>query len=175
MMGPKRTGFIYVRQGLVDALRPQTVGGGSSVRYDAAKGEFVLQADGRSASSPGRRTTRCSTPWAPPSTSWRRSAIDLHLPAAAARWPRRFYRGLAGDPRRRAPLARGGGLPDAAMIGFRMKTRTSAEIMAHLAKDKIRARPVGEGGLGSIRISFYLNNRDEDVTAILDSLSSSAG
>jgi len=42
--------------------------------------------------------------------------------------------------------------------------------MEHLAKDKIRARPVSEGGLNSIRVSFYLNNRDEDVTAILDSL-----
>ena len=47
--------------------------------------------------------------------------------------------------------------------------------MEHLAKDKIKARPVGEGGLNSIRISFYLNNRDEDVTAALDSLKKLAG
>ncbi|HSA97360.1 MAG TPA: aminotransferase class V-fold PLP-dependent enzyme, partial [Acidobacteriota bacterium] len=43
VMGPKRTGFIYARQGMVETLRPQTVGGGSSVRYDAAKGELVLK------------------------------------------------------------------------------------------------------------------------------------
>ena len=26
MMGPKRTGFLYVRQGLLDTLRPMTAG-----------------------------------------------------------------------------------------------------------------------------------------------------
>jgi len=51
-----------------------------------------------------------------------------------------------------------------------MKTHTYTEIMEHLAKDRIKAGPVGEGGLNSIRVSFYLNNRDEDVSAILDSL-----
>ncbi|MGZ8858432.1 MAG: hypothetical protein ACXW2R_10000, partial [Candidatus Aminicenantales bacterium] len=56
------------------------------------------------------------------------------------------------------------------MIGFRMKNRTPTEIMEHLAKDRIKARPVSEGGLNSIRVSFYLNNRDTDVTAVLDSL-----
>jgi selenocysteine lyase/cysteine desulfurase len=56
------------------------------------------------------------------------------------------------------------------MIGFRMKTHPMNEIMEQLAKDKIKARPVSEGGLGSIRVSFYLNNKDDDVTAILDSL-----
>ena len=61
------------------------------------------------------------------------------------------------------------------MIGFRMKARTYAEIMDHLAKDRIKARPVTEGGLDSIRVSFHLSNRDEDVTAILDSLKKLAG
>ena len=56
------------------------------------------------------------------------------------------------------------------MIGFRMKTHTHTQIMEHLAKDRIKARPVSEGGLNSIRVSFYLNNKDEDVTAILGSL-----
>jgi hypothetical protein len=32
------------------------------------------------------------------------------------------------------------------------------------------ARPVGEGGLNSARVSFYLNNKDEDATAHLESL-----
>jgi selenocysteine lyase/cysteine desulfurase len=56
------------------------------------------------------------------------------------------------------------------MIGFRMKTHTNTQIMEQLAKDKIKARPVSEGGLNSVRVSFYLNNTDDDVTAILDSL-----
>ena len=167
MMGPKRTGFIYVRQGLVDALRPQTVGGGSSVRYDAAKGEFVLKPTAERFES-GTQNDALFYALG--------TALDLVETIGVDRIARRcrpmaerFYRGLAEIPgvERLSPEEEA---YRTLMIGFRMKSRTSAEIMAHLAKDKIRARPVSEGGLGSIRVSFYLNNRDEDVTAILDSL-----
>ena len=61
------------------------------------------------------------------------------------------------------------------MIGFRMKTQTYTAINEHLAKDKIRVRPVAEGGLNSIRVSFHINNHDGDVTAILDSLKKLVG
>ena len=56
------------------------------------------------------------------------------------------------------------------MIGFRMKAHTFTEINEYLAKDKIRVRPVAEGGLNSIIVSFHINNHEGDVTAILDSL-----
>jgi selenocysteine lyase/cysteine desulfurase len=172
MMGPKRTGFIYVRQGLVDALRPQTVGGGSSVRYDAAKGEFVLKPTAERFES-GTQNDALFYALG--------TALDLVETIGVDRIARRcrpmaerFYRGLAEIPgvERLSPEEEA---YRTLMIGFRMKSRTSAEIMAHLAKDRIRARPVGEGGLGSIRVSFYLNNRDEDVTAILDSIKRLAG
>ena len=172
MMGPKRTGFIYVRQGLVDALRPQTVGGGSSVRYDAAKGEFVLKPTAERFES-GTQNDALFYALG--------TALDLVETIGVDRIARRcrpmaerFYRGLGEIPgvERLSPEEEA---YRTLMIGFRMKARTSAEIMSHLAKDRIRARPVGEGGLGSIRVSFYLNNRDEDVTAILDSLKKLAG
>jgi selenocysteine lyase/cysteine desulfurase len=172
MMGPKRTGFIYVRPGLVDALRPQTVGGGSSVRYDAAKGEFVLKPTAERFES-GTQNDALFYALG--------TALDLVETIGVDRIARRcrpmaerFYRGLGGIPgvERLSPEEEA---YRTLMIGFRMKARTSAEIMSHLAKDRIRARPVAEGGLGSIRVSFYLNNRDEDVTAILDSLKKLAG
>jgi len=172
MMGPKRTGFIYVRPGLVDALRPQTVGGGSSVRYDAAKGEFVLKPTAERFES-GTQNDALFYALG--------TALDLVETIGVERIARRcrpmaerFYRGLGEIPgvERLSPEEEA---YRTLMIGFRMKARTSAEIMSHLAKDRIRARPVGEGGLGSIRVSFYLNNRDEDVTAILDSLKKLAG
>ena len=172
MMGPKRTGFIYVRQGLVDALRPQTVGGGSSVRYDAAKGEFVLKPTAERFES-GTQNDALFYALG--------TALDFVETIGVGRIARRcrpmaerFYRGLGEIPgvERLSPEEEA---YRTLMIGFRMKARTSAEIMSHLAKDKIRARPVGEGGLDSIRVSFYLNNRDEDVTTILDSLKKLAG
>ncbi len=167
VMGPKRTGFIYARQGMVETLRPQTVGGGSSTRYDAAKGEFVLKTTAERFES-GTQNDALFYALG--------TALDFVETIGVDRIARRcrplaerFYRGIGEIPgiERLSPEEEA---YRTLMIGFRMKTHTHTEIMEHLAKDKIRARPVSEGGLNSIRVSFYLNNRDEDVTAILDSL-----
>jgi selenocysteine lyase/cysteine desulfurase len=56
------------------------------------------------------------------------------------------------------------------MVGFKMKTIEHTKLNEHLAKDKIRVRTVGEGGLNSVRVSFHICNHDGEVTKILDSL-----
>ena len=172
MMGPKRTGFIYVRPGMLDSLRPQTVGGGSSERYDVAKGEFVLQPTAKRYESGTQNDALFYALGA---------ACDFVETIGADRISRhnrllaeRFYHGLGEIPgvERLSPQEEIYRTP---MIGFRMKTHAYTEINGHLAKEKIRARPVGEGGLNSIRVSFHINNHDGDVTAILDSLKKLAG
>jgi selenocysteine lyase/cysteine desulfurase len=167
VMGPKRTGFIYVRPGMVDALRPMTVGGGSSTRYDAAKGEFVLKETAERFES---GTQNDALFYALGTALDFVSTIGVERIAAHCRGlAERFHRGLGEIPgvERVSPEEEA---YRTLMIGFRMKGRPSSEVMAQLGKDRIRARPVGEGGLDSIRVSFYLNNRDEDVTAALDSI-----
>ena len=42
LMGPKRTGFLYVRQGMLDTLRPVTMGAYSSERNDITKLDLAL-------------------------------------------------------------------------------------------------------------------------------------
>ena len=172
MMGPKRTGFIYARPGLAEVLRPQTVGGGSSTKYDAAKGEFVLKPTAERFES-GTQNDALFYALG--------TALDLVSTIGADRirarrrpMAERFYRGLGEIPgvERLSPEEES---YRTLMIGFRMAAHPMAEIMQHLGKDKIRARPVAEGGLNSIRVSFYLNNRDEDVTAALESLRKLAG
>ena len=86
MMGPKRTGFIYARPGMVETLRPQTVGGGSSTNVTTPPRASSCSRRRPSASSPGRRTTPSSTRWARRSISWTRSASTAS-PSAAGRWP----------------------------------------------------------------------------------------
>jgi selenocysteine lyase/cysteine desulfurase len=172
MMGPKRTGFIYARQGMVDTLRPQTVGGGSSTKYDAAKGEFVLKDTAERFES---GTQNDALFYALGAALDFVDTIGIDRIAARCRpLAERFYHGIGEIPgvERLSPEEEA---YRTLMIGFRMKTRTNAEIMERLAKDRVKARPVGEGGLNSIRVSFYLNNRDEDVTAALDSLKKLAG
>ena len=167
VMGPKRTGFIYARQGLVETLRPQTVGGGSSTSYDAAKGELVLKTTAERFES---GTQNDALFYALGTALDFVDTIGIDRIAGRCRpLAERFYQGIGDIPgvERLSPEEEA---YRTLMIGFRMKTHTHTEIMEHLAKDRIKARPVGEGGLNSIRVSFYLNNRDEDVTAILDSL-----
>ena len=167
VMGPKRTGFIYVRPGMIDTLRPLTVGGGSSTSYDAAKGEFVLKETAERFESGTQNDALFYALGA---------ALDFVDTIGVGRIARRcramaerFYRGLGEIPgvERLSPEEEA---YRTLMIGFRMKTHKHTEVMEKLAKDRIKARPVGEGGLNSIRVSFYLNNRDEDVDAALDSL-----
>ncbi|MGZ5425233.1 MAG: aminotransferase class V-fold PLP-dependent enzyme [Candidatus Aminicenantales bacterium] len=167
VMGPKRTGFIYARQGMVETLRPQTVGGGSSTSYDAAKGQFVLKTTAERFES-GTQNDALFYALG--------TALDFVETIGVGRIARRcrplaerFYHGIGEIPgvERLSPEEEA---YRTLMIGFRMKNRTPTEIMEHLAKDRIKARPVSEGGLNSIRVSFYLNNRDTDVTAVLDSL-----
>ena len=172
MMGPKRTGFIYVRQGMLDCLRPQTVGGGSSERYDAAKGEFVLQPTAKRYES-GTQNDALFYALGAALDFVETIGVD-RISSHCRPMAERFHHGLAEIPgvERLSPEEEA---YRTLMIGFRMKTHTYTEINEYLAKDKIRVRPVAEGGLNSIRVSFYLNNHDGDVTAILDSLKKLAG
>jgi cysteine desulfurase/selenocysteine lyase len=167
VMGPKRTGFLYVRQGLLETLRPQTLGGGSSERQDIWKKELVFYP---TAQRYEYGTQNDALFYA------MGKAIDFVQAIGPERiWTRgramadRFYEGLKDIPdvERLSPEEEA---YRSCMIGFRMKTHEFTAVNDHLAKDKIRARPVTEGKLNSIRVSFFLNNRMEDVTRILDSL-----
>jgi selenocysteine lyase/cysteine desulfurase len=167
LMGPKRTGFIYVRPGMLDALRPQTVGGGSSERYDAAKGEFVLHPTAQRYES-GTQNDALFYALGEACDFVETIGAD-RIAGHNRRLAERFYHGL-GEITGVERLSPEEEAYRTAIIGFRMKTRTYTQIGERLAKDKIRALPVTEGGLNSIRVSFHINNHDGDVTAILESL-----
>jgi selenocysteine lyase/cysteine desulfurase len=167
LMGPKRTGFIYVRPGMIDALRPSTVGGGSSKSYDIFKRELVLHPTAQRFEygtqndalfyAMGKACDFVKT--IGPERIFKRA----HGMAEA------FYAGLREIPGVET-LSPEEEAYRTCMIGFRMKTKTMSEIMDQLGKDKIRARGVGEGGLNSIRISFFLCNRPSDVDLALASI-----
>ena len=167
LMGPKRTGFLYVRQGMLDTLRPITAGAYSSERNDIAKLDLALHPTAQRYEY-GTQNDALFFALG--------SAIDFVQTIGMPRiWQHnhalaeKFYRGLqeiAGveilSPQEEAYRT--------AMIGFRMKNRTYADINAQLAKAKIRVRPVTEGGLNCIRVSFHVCNHDPEVDRILESL-----
>ncbi len=167
LMGPKRTGFLYVRQGMLDTLRPITAGAYSSERNEIGKMDLALH--------PTAQRYEYGT---------QNDALFFALGAAidfveTIGMPRiwqhnhalagQFYRGLQGIPGAEI-LSPQEEAYRTAMISFRMKGRTYQQINEHLAKAKIRVRPVTEGGCNCIRVSFHICNHEPEVDAILDAL-----
>ncbi|MDD8027501.1 MAG: aminotransferase class V-fold PLP-dependent enzyme [Acidobacteriota bacterium] len=172
LMGPKRTGFIYVRTGMIDAIRPMTVGGGSSQVVDIFKREFVLHPNAARFES---GTQNDALFYAMGKACEFVQSIGLQrIWQRAHGLTEAFVAGLRAIPGVEL-LSPEEEAYRTCMVGFRMKSRTMNQINDQLTKDKIRARPVGEGGLNSIRISFFLCNKSSDVDLALDSLKKLAG
>jgi selenocysteine lyase/cysteine desulfurase len=167
IMGPKRTGFIYVRQGMLDTLRPMTAGGYTTEKNDIIKSEFVLHPTAQRYEY-GTQNDALFFALG--------KALDFVETIGVERiWKHnhalaeRFYNGLLEISGVETVS------PDevqyrSSMIGFRMKTHDFSKINEHLAKDKIRVRSVTEGNMNSIRVSFHVCNHDGEVTKILESL-----
>jgi selenocysteine lyase/cysteine desulfurase len=167
LMGPKRTGFLYVRQGLLDTLRPLTVGMGSVAQQDITKNQMAL--------SPTAQRYEYGT---------QNDALFYALGTAIdfvetigldrihgynRAMAERFYKGLREIPGVEVVSPEEEAYRSA-MISFRMKAADFRKINEHLIQDRIKVRTVTEGGVNCIRVSFHICNHDGEVTKILDSL-----
>ena len=164
LMGPKRTGFLYVRPGMIDAVRPLI---GGLAKMDVVKMEAEL--------NPTMQRFEYGT---------QNDALFYAMGKACdfvkTIGPERIFKRAHGLAE--AFLAGLRTMPGVeilspeeeayrtCMVGFRMKNKSMNEVMDQLGKDKIRARPVGEGGLNSVRISFFLCNKPSDVDLALTSV-----
>jgi selenocysteine lyase/cysteine desulfurase len=172
IMGPIRTGFLYIRPGLLDVLRPLAVGAYSSERYDIRKNEFVLHPSAQRFEY-GTQNDALFFALGKALEFVSRIGTDRiwkHNHALAER----FYRGLQ-DLRRAEILSPAEEAFRSAMITFRIKNVDYGRVNEHLAGKKIRVRPVAEGGVNGIRVSFHICNRDADVDKILAALKNAFG
>lgn len=164
IMGPKRTGFLWVRPGLLDTLRPLVPG---SAKFDVDKGEMAFQADAQRYEFGSQNDALFFAMGA---------AVDFVQAIGPGRiWEHnhrlaeRFYRGLQEIPAVEIASPQEEAFRTA-MISFRMKTRTVQQIMEHTAKAKIRVRPVSEGGANCVRVSFHVCNQEAEADRLLDVL-----
>jgi selenocysteine lyase/cysteine desulfurase len=172
LMGPKRTGFIYVRKEMLDVLRPLTVGAGSNKGYDIRKMEFAFHPTVQRFEF-GTQNDALFFALG--------KAIDFVTTIGTDRiWKHnhalaeRFYSGLKSIPGAEI-MSPEEEIYRTAMISFKMKTVDYAKVNEHLAKDKIKVRTVTEGGSNCIRVSFHICNHDAEGAKILDSLKKLAG
>jgi selenocysteine lyase/cysteine desulfurase len=167
VMGPKRTGFLYVRQGLLDTLRPTTTGASTSEKNEIRKNVLVLHP---TAQRYEYGTQNDALFYA------LGTALDFVENIGAGRiWnhnhalAEKFHAGLREIPG--VEIVSPQELAyRTSMISFRMKEFDYTKINAQLAKDKIRARTVTEGGVNCIRVSFHICNHEGEVDKILQSI-----
>lgn len=162
IMGPKRTGFLWVRPGLLDTLRPLVPG---SARFDVDKAEMALQPDASRYEYGSQNDALFFALGA---------AIDFVNAIGTDRiWAHNhalaetFYRGLQQIPAAEIASPQEEAFRTA-MIGFRMKTHTMQQIMEAAGKAKIRVRPVSEGGANCVRVSFHICNQEAEAAKLLD-------
>jgi selenocysteine lyase/cysteine desulfurase len=167
LMGPKRTGFLYVRQGLLDTLRPVTAGAYSNDRYDMTKRELVLHPTAQRYEY-GTQNDALFYAFG--------TAVDFIQAIGMDRiWnhnralAQKFYLGLQEIPGIEV-LSPAEESCRSSIISFRMKAFDYAKISEHLAKERVRVRMVSEGGLNCIRVSFHICNHEGEVSKILKSL-----
>ncbi len=172
MLGPRRTGILYVKEERLEELVPTVVGTYSDLRSDlstmtlefqptAQRYEFGTQNDALFyglAEAIGFITT-----------------IGVErIREHNRRLSERFHDGLQDIPGTTI-LSPAEEEYRSAMITFRVDGVNYRDVTTALGQKGFRVRPVGEVGLDAIRISFHVYNNESEVEGVLDEIRAIAG
>jgi selenocysteine lyase/cysteine desulfurase len=172
LLGPKRTGILYVRKELLETLRPCTVGAYSDQEYDIRKRTLRLY--------PTAQRYEYATQNAALFYGLGVAIDFINLIGIPAIWRRNrglaemFYRGLCQIPAARI-LSPSQEKYRTAMITFKLPGTDYRQAAVHFNEKRIRVRIVPEVGLEAIRVSFHLYNSEADVARILEEIRYLAG
>ena len=167
VLGPKRTGVLYVDSNKMEQIQPVTVGAYSDDGYDienltinyhptAQRFEYGTQNESMfSGLKEGVEFIQ---------TIGVNRIIERNKKMADE-----FYSGLKNIPGI-SILSPEEAKYRSSMITFKSKSHDNGDIAAYLSKKKIRVRVVNEADLGGIRVSFHLYNNLSDVNAILSEI-----
>ncbi len=164
LMGPKRTGVLYVRRDRLDQLAPTLVGAYSDESNSLADRSLVLRPDARRFEY---GTQNGSLVYG------LEAALDfvagLGLPAIAAHnrtLADAFLVGLRDVPDVHV-LSPPDPPSQSAIVTFRLAGRDNREVTSALIRRRFRVRSVTEAGLDAIRASFHVCNTSEQVQELL--------
>lgn len=172
MLGPKGTGWLYVRKDMLDVIQALEVGAYSDKSHDLQTGELTLHPTAQRYEYGTLNT---------PLFGGLGAAIDFLQKIGMENVWRRdaalstaFLNGL----QEMAPVEILSPLNQAersAMITFKMKNIEYLKLQSFLAeKHKLRTRGVGEGGVNALRISWHLYNSLEEVKRVLEGVKEAA-
>ncbi len=167
LLGPKRTGILYIKRENLEVIQPLTVGGYSDAGYSIEKNELKFQ--------PSAQRFEYGTQ-NPALFFGLETAIDFinsigieNIWEHDRQLAEAFYQELIKIPNVEVLS------PDqedfrTAMITFRMKNLSYDKVVPYLMERRIRVRPVTEGDLMAVRVSFHVYNNEMDVAKVLSEI-----
>lgn len=167
LLGPRRTGVLYVRESLLDTLTPSIVGAYSNKLNDIKRGLFELQPSAQryeygtqnDALFFGLESALEFNALIGSRTIWRHNKELSEM----------FYHGLEKIPEVEilSPLEE---KYRSSIITFRIKGRVNRKFSVYLERKKFRVRNVPEAELDGIRVSFHIYNNREEVVRLLEEI-----
>ncbi len=167
MLGPKRTGFLYVRQALLDTLTAMNVGAYSANESNlleniytpypsAQRFEFATQNDALYA---GVGTAIDFSNKIGVTRIWNHNKMLAEL----------FIAGLSKIPEIQI-LSPEEEKYRTSLITFKVRNKDFREFAASLTNDRYRVRIVPEGNVNGIRVSMHLYNNQTEVEKLIDKI-----
>ncbi len=169
LLGPKETGFLYVRKDLLDVISAKFVGAYSDNGFDFQKGDLKFH--------PSAQRYEYGTVSVPLRVGFGAALHFLDRIGMENVWKRDkqlsgyLYEQLSGLPYMRV-LSPESDLERSAMITFQHVTIPYLEVQAHLNNYKLRTRGVAEGGVDGLRISCHIYNNREEIDRLVEGLKS---
>jgi cysteine desulfurase / selenocysteine lyase len=168
MLGPKGTGFLYVRAGMLDTLQVQHLGAHADTGWDLRARPPVLRGYVPTAHRYDYGTQNAAT-YAGVTAAvdfWDKIGAERAIGRAQA-LAERLQTGLLALPDRAEMLTPTEAASRGTMIGFRPRHLGFRAFNDLAARHGFRLRVVPEGGLDSIRVSTHFYNHPDEVDRLL--------
>lgn len=168
IVGPKRTGLLYISHEKRDLVHPMTIGAYSEMENDLKKGSFKFRDSGQRYEY---GTQNEALFFGLERGAQFIQAIGIEKVYAHDRLlAEKFCDGIAKIPDMEL-LSPAEEPYRSALITFRHKTKGYMEIANHLTgKKRMRVRVVPEAGLNAIRVSFHVYNQEFEVERLLEEI-----
>jgi selenocysteine lyase/cysteine desulfurase len=167
MLGPKRTGILYVKEDMLDVLKPSVVGAYSANAFDLEKKTLEI--------SPSAQRYEYGTQNDALFYGLAEAVDFMNAVGIQNAWKHNkhlaemFYKNIRQVPGVEL-LSPSREEYRSSIISFKSKHATSLKIFSVLQEKKIRVRLISEANLDGIRVSFHIYNNEKEVEKLLDVL-----